>query len=72
MVSQPIDLLYNEIKISKNLINKNGEKVELNDNQKEELSKINKESSDIKDKAVRCIVESQNYVDFYMANHLFL
>lgn len=48
MVSQPIDLLYNEIKISKNLINKNGEKVELNDNQKEELSKINKESSDIR------------------------
>ena len=64
MVSQPIDLLYNEIKISKNLINKNGEKIELNDNQKEELSKINKESSDIKDKAVRCIVESQNYVRF--------
>ena len=64
MVSRPIELLYNEIKLEKHLISKNGENIELNDNQKNELASINKELKDVKDKAVKCIVSAQNYVRY--------
>ena len=64
MVSRPIELLYNEIKLEKHLINEKGEEIQLNENQKNELSSINKEMKDVKDKAVKCIVNAQNYVRF--------
>ena len=64
MVSRPIELLYSEIKLNKNLINEKGENLELNENQKNELANINKEMKDVKDKAVKCIVNAQNYVRY--------
>ncbi len=64
MVSRPIELLYNEIKLEKHLICKPNENLTLNDNQKKELSSINKEMKDVQEKAVRCIVVAQNYVRY--------
>ena len=64
MVSRPIELLYNEIKLEKHLICKPNENLTLNDNQKKELSNINKEMKDVQEKAVRCIVAAQNYVRY--------
>ena len=64
MVSRPIELLYNKIKLEKHLINQTNENIILNNNQKNELNSINKEMKDIKDKAVRCIVNAQNYVRY--------
>ena len=66
MVSRPIELLYKGIKIEKKLINddKSGEKIELDERKKNELASINKEMKEVQEKAVRCIVNAQNYVRF--------
>ena len=64
MVSRPIEILYDEIKLNRKLISKNDEKITLSNNQNDELASINKESKEVKDKAVKCIVNAQNYVRF--------